>query len=793
MSIKATLHKTISYWVWVALFAVLALVLANTPLFNLLAFEFCAVLALAISLAGAHIALTTVHRIKHQPHPYTGSPRKLVIRCFLRALFATIALLGLPLVIILLNAVRVENCNLTEGMIFFLLLPGISALHATAAGVFCGLFIQRRYRGYLAYLGYLLLSTIPVLINLIYHPPVFAYHTTFGYFPGPIYDLVVPITQTLLIARTETLLWAALFLTLTVATCEISRDTALIPKLRWQRLRTSLATAITPTLLAIGVILFQLYASPLGLRPTRADIARELGGFRETAHFQIFYARELETEIQRIAEDCEFQYAQLVDYLGDENTQKVRAYIYESPEQKKQLIGAKGTSVEDPFGYGFHIHAQGFPHPVLKHELAHVFTVPWSPLKVSLKIGLHEGIAVAADWDEGRLTPHQWAKAMRQMEIAPPLTDIMGFGFWGHAGARSYLLAGSFVRYLVDTHGLEKFKNVFRTGDFRKAYGHDVQTLEKAWIEFLQNVPLQQADIAYTEYRLRQNSVFQQTCAHEMAARRENAWNAYARKDFRTAAETFETMRIHQPEDLRTLWGLMYTEYRRNRYQEALELATHIAGKADTRFSPDAHLLIGDIHWHNGDYEKAINAYTEMHTEYRTLERRRSKRIASLTYPDIPLPGTPENRTLRELLRDVLTTSKKPAEKVALLMRCREHAPNHWLADLLIGELLHEEDAWHISNRHLRTAIHRLAGIENSEHQHAQTLTTEQYRNLRQSAARTFGINAYHLKDYRTAIQTFAQIAEDRTLPHGTKNRMADWERRCLWAQQYSENAMPIP
>ena len=46
---------------------------------------------------------------------------------------------------------------------------------------------------------------------------------------------------------------------------------------------------------------------------------------------------------------------------------------------------------------------------------------------------------------------------MHQMEVAPPLSAVMGFGFWGHAGARSYLLAGSFVRFLVDTYGIEKF------------------------------------------------------------------------------------------------------------------------------------------------------------------------------------------------------------------------------------------------------------------------------------------------------------------------------------------------
>ena len=194
-----------------------------------------------------------------------------------------------------------------------------------------------------------------------------------------------------------------------------------------RKLFSSLTKRVWLYLLIVCLLGFQFYAGALGIRPTRGDIAQKLGGFRETEHFEIFYARALETEIENIVADCEFQYAQLAAYLtpeGAELSRKVRAYIYASPEQKKQLIGAGSTSVEDPFGHGFHIHAQGFPHPVLKHELAHVFTVPWSPLKVSLKIGLHEGIAVAADWDEGKLTAHQWAKSdARDGDCASAVSD----------------------------------------------------------------------------------------------------------------------------------------------------------------------------------------------------------------------------------------------------------------------------------------------------------------------------------------------------------------------------------
>ncbi len=780
MHIQPTIHKAFSYWLWFTAFGVLALILANVPLFNILAFEFCAVLALGISFAGAHVTLTGVQRMKRQPDALTGSPGQIVTRCFWNALIFNLGLLVLPLGIILLNALRIKNCNFSEGFIFFFLLPVISCVYATAAGTFFGFWIKRRWFAYLAYIGFLLLTYVPVVINLIFHPPVFAYHATFGYFPGPIYDFVISITSTLLIARAETLLWALLFLGLAVSICEISRDTALMPQLRWRKLFSSLTKRVWLYLLIVCLLGFQVYAGVLGIRLTRDDIAHKLGGFRETAHFEIFYARELETEIENIVEDCEFQYAQLSAYLTPEEeglSRKVRAYIYASPEQKKQLIGAGSTSVEDPFGHGFHIHAQGFPHPVLKHELAHVFTVPWSPLKVSLKIGLHEGIAVAADWDEGKLTAHQWAKAMRQMEIAPPLSAIMGIGFWGHAGSRSYLLAGSFVRFLVDTYGIEKFKGVFPTGNFVKHYEKDLQSLEAEWVDFLESVPLRDDDINYTAYRLKQRSAFEQVCTHEMAALRDTAWQAYYRKDFVTAVETFGTMLSDEPDNLSTLRGLMYSAYRMQDYDKALSLANRIASAEDTRFSPEALLLKGDIYWLKNKHEKAMDAYASIETEYETFEQQRIKRIAALSYPDViqsqPNSAMREDRSFRELLRDVLVASKPISEKMALLSVCMQAAPKSWLPYFLTGELLHKEKAWQISNEYF--------------HQALKLLIPREHGKLMLEVERLIGINAYQQKDYETAQNAFRSIAENTALPLGKVLSAQDWIQRCQWAQSRTQ------
>lgn len=802
MSIQPTIHRTLSYWLWFIAFGALALILANMPLFNILAFEFCAVLALSISFVGAHVTLTVVQQMKRQPDILAGPAGQIVVRCYRSALVFNLGLLILPLAIILLNAFRIKNCNFSEGFLFFFLLPVISCAYTTAAGTFFGFWIKRRWLAYLAYLGYLLLSFVPVVINLIFHPPVFAYHATFGYFPGPIYDFVIPITSTLLIARAETLLWALLFFGLAVSICEISRDTGLMPQLKWRKLFKPPTKRVGLYLLIVCLLGFQFYAGALGIRPTRGDIARKLGGFRETAHFEIFYARELETEIERIIEDCEFQYAQVSAYLmpdGDELSRKVRAYVYASTDQKKQLIGAGNTSVEDPFGHGFHIHAQGFPHPVLKHELAHVFTVPWSPLKVSLKIGLHEGIAVAADWDEGRLTAHQWAKAMRQMEIAPSLSAIMGLGFWGHAGSRSYLLAGSFVRFLVDTYGIEKFKGVFPTGNFLKHYGKDLPSLETEWIGFLESVPLEDDDINYTAYRLKRRSAFEQVCTHEMAALRDTAWQAYYRKDFVTAVETFGTMLSDEPDNLSTLRGLMYSAYRMQDYDKALSLANRIVSAEDTRFSPEAILLIGDIYWLQNKHEKAMDAYASIETEYETFEQRRIKRIVALSYPSInqtqPNAVVEEDRSLRELLRTVLVEPKDTAEKIAYLSTCIQTEPDMWLAYLLASELLHKEGAWRSSNQYLRHAVALLEKAQMSGEISPKTpspgqLTPQQYQNLLLDTRQTMGINAYHQKDYKTAIRVFAEIAADEVLPRGTLLKMEDWKQRSHWAQLHRQNSI---
>ncbi len=771
------IFKSISYWLWFIILAGIGLVLIRVPLFNLLAFESCAVLTIGIAFAGAYISVTCVHHLRRSLQILSGSSHQIVITLFWRTLGANLTLLIAPLAILSLNALRVKNCNLSDGLAFFFLLPVISCAYATAAGLFFGFWMKRRWGGYTAYLAYIVVTFLTFVYNLIFHPPVFGFHAAFGYLPGPIYDEQISITGSLLIARGTAILLTWLFLSLSIITFESGRRPQLTLSLNWRKLYRFKPRFVEVypriQLLALACLLLLVYLNrgELGLRPTRGYIERTLGGLHETDHFNIFYEKgsKVEREIDKIARDHEFRYAQLIAYLQTQPSRKVNAYIYTSPDQKKRLIGAGHTLVEDPFGYGFHVNYEPFPHPIIKHELVHALTTDWHPFfKVSLKLGLHEGIAVVADWDEGKLTPHQWSKAMRELDVAPEIEQIMGLGFWAQASSRSYMLAGSFVRYVVDTYGIEAFRRVFPTGNFRAVYGKSLAELSNEWETFLDTVPLTPEDLTMAEHRLKRGSIFQKTCAHEIAELSAKAWRAYRQSNFARAIRLFNRIHEFDSEDPRHLRGLMYAHYRTGDYDQASNWAKKITAHpaATTRQIAEAKSVQGDLNWGAGRHESAQTLYQEVSALNASdaLSREAHAKLATLAL---------ESTTARSRMKQVLIGKESNTSRLNLLHEVIDEMPEWGLALYIIGRQLHLDQGYAASNDYLVKAAafglpHRVLRIENT---------------------RLFAINLYHLRQYDGAMSQFQRLSEDNDLPLGSTLAAKDWIERCEWEKGREDTA----
>jgi hypothetical protein len=45
----------------------------------------------------------------------------------------------------------------------------------------------------------------------------------------------------------------------------------------------------------------------------------------------------------------------------------------------------------------------------------------------------------------------------------------------------AYILAGSFVKFLIEKDGLALFRSLYETADYEKVYGKSFATLEREW------------------------------------------------------------------------------------------------------------------------------------------------------------------------------------------------------------------------------------------------------------------------------------------------------------------------
>jgi hypothetical protein len=517
--------------VWGGALFVLALVLSGIPLFDLLGYDFSFAVGLAAALASVDIGHGAVAAARR-----TGQPVGLV-RLVARALAGALGVLALPLLVSLLNAIRVKNCYLSSGLAFYALMPMGTAIVGSVGGVVTALLFPRR--GRLAALALPVLSVIWALIRLYRDPAVFAFDPFGGYFPGPIYDEALRPPLRLLWYRLCNLVWAGAALALVGAFSEGGRAAPDGPprlELRpptWSFRWVTLAAALTVS----SLVIFQLRGE-LGVHVRHRDLYAALARRTESPHFVLYSdpATQSADDIALVHRDLEFRYQQLARTLGTEPG-KVTVFQFPSAAVKKDLVGAGNTLYAKPWEREIFIQADRFPAGHLRHELAHVFAAGfgdrlfgvalawrfWGPFPIPrLASGLIEGVAEAADFGDpdGRSTVHQQSRAIIADGRAPPLRSVVGAGFTTLAGARAYTLAGSFCHFLLLERGPERLRALYRSaGDFEGVYGQPLEALEAKWRAFLERQPLDAAERARAQERFRRPAIFQKVCARELAAR----------------------------------------------------------------------------------------------------------------------------------------------------------------------------------------------------------------------------------------------------------------------------------
>jgi hypothetical protein len=557
--------------IWTGVMLVVAAVASLNPLYGVLGYEHAFAVGVVMSIAGLDLGAMFARRVRAeeaQALARATASWRLVVAIAWRAAALAAAVALVPALVAALRGLWVPVCDWGFGLRAELLLPITTGAIAAGAGVAITLVIERPWRAGLAMAALWLAVAICATWRFFAEPPVFTYNAILGYFPGNIYDEDVTLGWTLVWSRLEQLCGVAALLAFAAAWLDL-------PTVRARRAATRRPSGFRTVELAAGVLLAAGAATlwwqsgALGFAVDASDIDAELDGVRITPHFVIHYARraDIEADIELIAEDHEFRYAQVARTLGAEVGDRIDSYYFADADQKARLMGARTVEMAKPWQRAIFLEHEGFPVPALRHEIAHVvageFGDPWlavSARRVARVVpipnpGLIEGLAVATDWP-GRYdtltTPDQATRVMSLEGQEPALDALLSLGFLSESSARAYTTAGSFLHFLLERYGAPRLRDLYRSGgDFAAAYGRSRAELEKEWRQMIAATPVPPDALELGKEAFRRGGVFEVPCPHAVAALRSRAIDLDSADDHRGAVSLMREVCADDPSEPR--------------------------------------------------------------------------------------------------------------------------------------------------------------------------------------------------------------------------------------------------
>lgn len=604
-----------------------ALALTTQPLVGALGYEGAMALTLPLSLLAMAAGVDAVRdmRAEHAADPVALSIQTSFARLrelAIRGVSDLAGLLALALAAFVLGNFWQTTCDLPTGLLWFLVLPAASGLCGLVAGFWGG--VLGTSRGI-----QLLLAATPLFFCLVVglwraytDPAVFALDPFVGYIAGPIYDEAIPIGARLWWFRAYNLLLAGAalsFLSLTLGP-GVRLD------LRNQAVRRAPFTVFALVACLVAGLSLGLRADDVGFHATEHSLQRVLPRTRVTDHFVIHYAAGsgAARDIDLLAAEHEFAWRRLEQQIGRAPPVPVHSFVFPSPELKRAWIGAGNTEVAPPWRGHIYLNEQPYPHRVLHHELAHVFSysvgeplfgtssrLSWTGLRVNL--ALVEGFATAfAPRAEAGLDLHDQAAILDRLELRPALSDIMGVGFWGKASRRAYTAAGSFCKFLVETRGVEPFLALYGTaGDFERAYGATLEQLEAEWLTSLRARAVRPRDIEALRQRFKQRAIFQRPCAHRVADLVGEANLANLRGDSDERIAAIRSLCALEPEQPEHRLLLALAEAQAGLYDMAVGTLAAVSREPDLTDTLAAIVdeRLGDLALARGDLPVALTYY----------------------------------------------------------------------------------------------------------------------------------------------------------------------------------------
>ena len=493
------------------------------------------------SLAATTVALEVARR---RPTPFAavslGTRRGVILAmlCFCVAL---------------MHGLRVGFCDPVQDSVLFLLGGGFGAVMGGVWGAAVGV-VAGEFRGRRRTLAVLLALAGPLggialsLWRFYQSPMVYAFDPFFGLFAGPLYDTVVERLGGLATYRFGSAL--TLLAVAGGSAWLVRRDDG---HLEIGRPRYP-GVVLLVGLAAVGSVVLTLRGPSFGHYRTTASLRQALGRELSYGLCHVVYARSIpQREAQLLGRECDGHLRQLTAFFDLGGPPACTVYLFESPEEKGYLVGAANTHVAKPWRHEVYVQQAGYPHPVLRHELAHVVAAEFGvgPFRVAGPLGgwvpdpgRIEGFAVAAaPEDDADLSLQQWARTMLDLGLLPPLDRVFRLSFLGENSSKAYVVAGAFVSWLHQQHGAAALRRWY-SGETLEAVtgGHDLADLERDWRASLAQATVAKEASYAAAARFDRPAIFGRRCPRVVDRLYGEALSLLAANDHSAAREAYERL-----------------------------------------------------------------------------------------------------------------------------------------------------------------------------------------------------------------------------------------------------------
>lgn len=577
-----------------------AIVCTQVPLLNYLGYEFSFLTAL---VGGFLCGLLAIHHWKKD----SPSSDVLYWTFLLRVLIQSLALIVIPFVVISLNAFFVKNCSFTQGFRLYVLYVVPSVIFCVSLGTFSSVIVRKHKKTLYVLLFLSVLAHIPIVT--LTRPQIFAFNPIAGYFPGLTYDESIAGEARLLVYRVGTIAAALLLVTAGgVAVRTMNAEFERTAHHRWRIRYIAVATA--SAVICVGLYVL---SDTIGLSSSVRFISKTLGGIRHTEHFNIIYPRNSvdDAKLRQLVILHEYLYDQLSEEWQVSPRKAITVFIYDSPQQKERLVGAAATDFTKPWLRQININRADV-ESALKHELVHAMLAERGvPLfQVAPNSGLIEGAAVATERYEYDESLHRLAAQIFALGIHPNVAEMFSLsGFFKSYPGVSYVLAGSFCRYLIDRYGLGSFKQLYRSGNFKHLYGRSLDTLVADWRSEINSIKPSHFELEKAAYLFKRSPVFGKECARVIANLNVQTRVLIGRKDYQAALASAEQS-IMLSRSVDAVFQKSVALFHLGRFKEATEFMEGQFADSTIRFSLlPLRLTMGDSYWAAHDIESARKEY----------------------------------------------------------------------------------------------------------------------------------------------------------------------------------------